>query len=434
MENNIHVHFCSVIKQQTAVVAQMYVFKFFLSLKDLIDPLMINRIRNYMRLKNIIFYLLALIHYSCIDFFPLETPSDTRILTVDGRISTAAGPHLVSLSYAGSYTDIQRRWSVPGAVVSILDDLGNEITLEEEVLNERWFCESLEKGWQVMSTLNFQQLDIRTGKYYTPASFSAEVGRSYTLKVITPDQRVYVSNPEKVMAVPSIESVEIIPFKRATINPLIDIKGVEILVSFTDPSDENNFYFWSATSSYIQLITEPELFTLSGGDANCPRCLSPLDCCPSCFIPDMNIQKDFSVANDFIFNGLSTQQKVLTVIDDGIRFKSRYRFRLNQHAISSDAFLFLRMIKQQLEIQGSVFDPLPANIRGNMKSVDRPDEQVLGYFIASDVSSEMIYINREDIPPQFRTTSAIIPGDCRNYCGNQNSPPSLSPPDDWEWN
>ena len=97
---------------------------------------------------------------------------------------------------------------------------------------------------------------------------------------------------------------------------------------------------------------------------------------------------------------------------------------MKQYSISQNAYRFLRLVKQQAEISGSIFDPPPATLRGNMLSLDNPDEVVLGYFIAAGETSERIYVDRNDLT--FKQNPAIIQDDCRLIPGS-----FVDPPADW---
>jgi hypothetical protein len=81
-------------------------------------------------------------------------------------------------------------------------------------------------------------------------------------------------------------------------------------------------------------------------------------------------------------------------------------------------------VKQQAEISGSIFDPPPATIRGNMLSLDNPDEVVLGYFMAGGETSQRIYVDKNDLT--FKQNRAIVPDDCRVISGA-----FIDPPADW---
>jgi hypothetical protein len=217
-----------------------------------------------------------------------------------------------------------------------------------------------------------------------------------------------------------IDSAYFRPYSNPSNNVFIENKGIEMFVDFKDDEKEKNYYLWKSSKGYLELKTEPER-----GSTNSSVC------CPICYIPDIPSAKFFGFASDDLFNGLNAKQPTFRIVDDGVRFKSRYRVQIDQYAIDEEAYRFFKLIRQQLDIQGSVFDPLPANIRGNMFEVGNQDATVLGYFIATDVSSKIIYVNQGDIPKEYRAAPDIIPYSCESYCGFLFEPPSLFPPDDW---
>ena len=113
--------------------------------------------------------------------------------------------------------------------------------------------------------------------------------------------------------------------------------------------------------------------------------------------------------------------------DDGLRFVQNYRVDLRQMSISQSAYRFLRLVKQQTEISGSVFDPPPANIKVNMTSLENPQEVVLGNFIAAGKQKKRLYIKGSDL--EFRQNVSLIP-DYRPHIEVQQ----INQPIDWRPN
>ena len=134
------------------------------------------------------------------------------------------------------------------------------------------------------------------------------------------------------------------------------------------------------------------------------------------------------IAQDENFNGLTTKIPVGFIEDNGRRLVNAFRTDIRQISVSAEAYRFLRLVKQQTEISGSVFDPPPASIRGNMISLDNPDEVVLGYFMAGGEARKRIYIKYADLT--FNQPRDIIPDDCKVFAG----PNSDLPPADWNPN
>jgi hypothetical protein len=244
------------------------------------------------------------------------------------------------------------------------------------------------------------------------------------LQIQTIEGKVYTSTPERVAAVPAIQSLNIRTVTVPTEGSDVPKSGIQLLVELKDPADQNNFYYWKNGPAVYILETRPDLYTPRPSPANPNRTPQPKDCCVQCFRYEASNNQSLFVVNDDNFNGLSTRIPASFIADDGIRFVNKFRMDLKQYSISQGAYRFLRLVKQQAEISGSIFDPPPANLRGNMISLDNPDEMVLGYFMAGGETSKRIYVDRNDLT--FKQNRAIIPDDCRVISGA-----FIDPPADW---
>ncbi|MDE0560718.1 DUF4249 domain-containing protein [Algoriphagus sp. NF] len=343
-------------------------------------------------------YLIFLLPVACIDPFEVGLETGEQLLTVEAVFTSQPGRQTVRLTRSDTYGSVFEGLIRPvrSATVIVRDDLGNVVFLEEDQDNR--------------------------GTYVTTTDFATVPGRSYTLQIQTVEGKVYSSFPEKVQAVPEISNLSVqtttVPVE-GEINPR---SGVQLVVDIQDPAAENNFYFWKNGPAVYVLETRPDLFTPRPSDANPSREPQPKDCCFTCYRSEQIDNSGIFIANDDNFNGLSTKIVAGFVEDDGLRFVNTYRVDLRQISISQDAYRFLRLVKQQTEISGSVFDPPPANIRGNLVNLEDPEEVVLGYFIAGAETVRRIYIDKNDLT--FQQPKAIIPDDCRLVEGAQEDAPA----------
>jgi len=341
-------------------------------------------------------YLLSLILCGCIDPYEVSIENGRQLLTIEGMISSGPGPHLVKLTRSDTYGSIYEGLVRPvaGATVIVRDETGKVIFLEED--------------------------QDKRGFYLTNEDFSAEVGRTYILQIQLTDGKVYTSLPEKVAAVPEIKNLNVQVQKIPIEGQITVASGVQFNVDISDPIEEDNYYYWKKGPSVYILETRPDLYT----EPPPSRAPAPKDCCFSCYRFEQVSNYSVFIAQDDNFNGLNTRIPAAFVLDDGLRFVNQYRVDIEQFSISREAYRFLRLVKQQVDISGSVFDPPPANIRGNMISLDNPDEVVLGYFMAAGETSRRIYVNNSDL--DFSQPRSIIPDDCREVEGTQ-----IDPPSDW---
>ena len=337
---------------------------------------------------------------ACIEPYKVEVPEGEQLLTVEGMITSGPGPHVITLTRSATYgSDFEGLVRpVQGATVIVRDDLG-EVTFLQENLEAK-------------------------GSYFTSAAFSAQIGRSYTLFIEVEDGRLYSSVPEKVESVPAIQSLSV---RTLTIeqpgggNPR---SGVQFLAEVNDPGDQNNFYYWRNSSSMYILESFPELYTPPVTPERPDRIPAPKDCCSICYKEEIPGNRSLFIAVDDNFNGLTTKIPVAFIEDDGLRFFNKYRIDIKQLGVSQEAYRFLKLVRQQAEISGSIFDPPPASIRGNMISLDNPDEVVLGYFMAAGETVKRIYVDKNDLT--YKQNQAIIPDDCLTVEGT-----SVDPPADW---
>ena len=338
-----------------------------------------------MRKFSILFVLVAL---SCVDSIELTEDREVNILVVEGGITSELGPHSIKLTRSARYGDIFAGTIgyETNADVFLRDNLGN--------------------------TLRLQELD--NGEYVTPDDFIGEVGRSYTLIIETVDGNEYQSRPELLAAVPEIDSVF---FEHRIINNVdgSTTPGVDVMVQYVDDPDAENYYKWESSGTF-RIQARPDLFVPPLSQVPVPK-----ECCEICFKSEEVIE--ISISSDRLYNGNKAEEAIAFVRDDGMRFSEKYVIDIDQISISRDAFLYYDLLINQLSITGDIFDPPPATIRGNIINITNPNEEVVGFFRASDVDHSQFEIWGVDLPELEPVP--IIPDDCREVRGATTTVPEF---------
>jgi hypothetical protein len=350
-------------------------------------------------LRKVSFFFLMILGFSCIDIFPFESAEPEGLLNVEGFVTTLPKAHVIRLSRADKFGPefIGLNRPITTASVLIKDDVGNVELLEHS----------------------------ESGLYLTRSDFAAQIGRKYNLEIQLIDGSRYISKPEEVLEVPPLDSVAYNAISIPSTDRLNDEIGVEIVGHFQDPADQQNFYFWNVLVSDYQLIAEPENNHNGPNHPTCPRCPNPLECCRVCYRSELPKPTNIITTDDTDFNGNYQSRRIAYIRDNGLRFKGIYRLDMQHLSVSQEAHRYLKLIGQQLNLTGSVFDPPPANIRGNLYNLDNIEEQVLGYFFTSDEVPIRLYIKRENLEFVLRPVTGY-PTDCR---AARNS--SINPPIDW---
>lgn len=305
-----------------------------------------------MKLKNLAIALVALMSLgSCIDDIRLDIDTDQQRLVVDGLLTDSLQTQTIKVNYSaviGLGTD-NIMTPVTDADVRVLDDEGNSIVFEETA----------------------------PGVYTN--MMKGAVGRSYHVEVILPDGKTILSRPAVLQKAPAllpptfrvIEQLSISPTGRNLYNRKLSVE------MNTDVSGlaERPYLRWRATGEYEFGEDYPGIVDRK-----------------ICYIKnnvDFNNIKIFDTHE--LSGGLLTNQPFLTTKYDH-RFAYMYCFHLFQYAISKEEYKYWEAVRDIVNIDGSLFDPPPGTVRGNLYNPNDPNDQILGYFSVAGVRYRRAFI------------------------------------------
>ena len=249
------------------------------------------------------------------------------------------------------------------------------------------------------------------------------MGNTYTLNIITFNGRIYQSTPQTILPNPEIDSVSYEYRRLPSADPVTFSTGVDVFASWQDPAETENFYSWRVNGIYkIETPLKTGVCCLFDPSDNTSA--------TTCFIHETNLPGNELAFSDVQSNGAAITQRVGFVSDDGLRFASRsldpnkqYYIEVEQWALSGEAFAFTSLLSSQLEIDGDIFDPPPAEIRGNISNINDPDEIVIGFFGAYSVQKKGVFVKRDDL--EFIQFNPRPCGDCRNRAGGTVTIPDV---------
>lgn len=370
---------------------------------------------HYLSVCTALFYV-----NSCISPVDIDSDVERDILIVDGIITNKPGPYEIRLSriakFAGTL-DGGTIKPVEGAQVFITDQTGEQIMLSEI---------EVEGNPQVIfscfrNIVNFpiDTVVLTRKAYLTPPEFRGKVGSTYTLNLRTLEGENYSSSPQTITKGPPIDSLEVLFKRLPSSDPITFPTGVEVLVHFNDPPDEQNFYLWTITSGTYEIFTRPDLFSGNGCDSEHGEDLRPKNCCRQCWVEE-NLTS-VEVTSDALQNGNHITNSVAFIEDDGFRFQVRYHVQVNQYHVPREAFEFHRLVSSQLDIEGSIFDPPPSTIIGNIRSIDNSELFAIGYFGAFHIQESTAFIQPSIL--EIKKRKLEWRDDCRNLRGASTEKP-----------
>ena len=303
-----------------------------------------------MKLKLLPLLLLAVIS-GCVDEVQLPARSVASRLVVEGLVTNEKPPYTVKLTFTGQYNSLiygQNEIPVNGATVSITEIGGRTVILSQDALTPAYY-------WMYDST------------------FVGQSGKSYQLKIILPGGETYISEPELLNPVSEIDRIY------AEYRPRADAEvytpdHYQILLDTKDPASAGNYYRWSGYGYVPRLSTgEPIGFGF---------------CCKWCWVPVYGSRSE--VLSDVLVNGNSISRRPIML--SPVYYVGRHYIEVRQYSLTKSAYQFWVKFEEQRKRTGSLFDPLPASIEGNVHREDDANVLALGYFGSSGVSTRRLTI------------------------------------------
>jgi hypothetical protein len=105
----------------------------------------------------------------------------------------------------------------------------------------------------------------------------------------------------------------------------------------------------------------------------------------------------------------------------------RYSILVQQYAQSKDEYDYWETLKKNTESIGTINDPLPSQITGNVHCITDPSEPVLGYVGVHSVSEQRLFIDRQELPQPYGFVFQTGYEDCQ-LIGEDRCPRPPKPP------
>jgi hypothetical protein len=206
-------------------------------------------------------------------------------------------------------------------------------------------------------------------------SLNLDPTMDYRLLITTKNNNQYASEFATPKITPAIDSI----YWRS------EVDGVHMYVASHDDESNTTYYKWDYEeaweyhSSYKSNYVYNNGALLPRGD---PLMFKLYKCWRSALLKDLRFASTQGLDADAINYPLSSfgQYSEQTSV--------RYSILVKQRALTKGEFDYLQLIQKNSTITGSLFDPMPSEIRGNIQSLGNTGEQVIG-FIGAYTSSTM---------------------------------------------
>ena len=394
-------------------------------------------------MRNLVLFIALIFIGSCIDRLNYTAPSiyTKNVIVVDGSITDEPGPYRIRLTNpikvdgAIAYSSFTEQ-AVSVRRVTLSDDVGNSEELEE----------------------------INKGIYQTkPDGMRGAIGRSYSIRIETFDDKIFESTPDKMEPVGAVDSIYY-EFEAFQSQDPLSTYGYRVYIDAHDTPGGDNYVRWKFTGTYVvETLPQYKLAGASGPPTNCPS-PAPYPCsgwslvngrlkkgtyklndsthlyeyqgyfdctCCRCWVTQSEDQPHVS-NKQFVENGKFHKIEVGFVPINYYTFFEKYRIEVQQMSLSQTAFYYWRAFQTQERASGSLFQPVTGKIPTNLSEIN--GSEVLGIFYASAVKKKQIYLDGKNLSHYIR-----IPVDCLGregasgeICTNVFFPfATFHKPDDW---
>jgi hypothetical protein len=303
--------------------------------------------------------LLILLFSQCVEEFDPPSSDYDNLLVVEAFISKGNEQTDVKLSRSMPL-DTTGFFPESGAGVSIREDTGEEYFLSETTY----------------------------GSYKFPEGFIAQSGMSYQIRILRSDSKQYESDFVTLRQTPDIDSV----YWEYLEKPELGVEGLQIYLSTQDPENKTRYYRWYYDETWIfrtpydaTLIYENGLIRERIEDIN--TCWKNVSSTAILLGNSETLDQDIINSYELVYVDNTTE-----------RLADRYSLNVKQYALSEEAYKYWNELKDLNENLGTLFDPMPYTIRGNIYNINDRKETVLGYFDAAEVKEKRIFISQLEIP------------------------------------
>ena len=230
---------------------------------------------------------------------------------------------------------------------------------------------------------------------YQSTALSLDNSQQYRLSINAPKGQQYLSASESPLITPPLDSVG---YK-------ITGSGLQLYVNAHDPTNNVKYYRWDYNETWQFHSLYYSAF-ITNGTAIVPR--TQQQNIYTCFASD-------TASNILLANTAHLSQSVIyrnpltTVASASEKVENEYTIQVNQYALSGDAYNFWNNLKNITENLGSIFDPQPSQINGNIHNASNSSEPVIGYVSVCPVQTKRIFIYSTQLPTSW---APVYPYEC----------------------
>jgi hypothetical protein len=327
-------------------------------------------------MNRLIFYLvIAVFIVSCRDNYELPLRSnDVSLLVVEGVLTVGQGATTITLSRTLKINEVANFKPENGAKVTVEARNGGTFTLSE----------------------------TNNGNYNHP-QLPLVFGQEYRLRILTNDNKEYLSNYVVAKQTPQIDAIT---WRK-------EDNAMRISVNTKDPTNSTRYYKWDFDEAWEIRSNYTANYRWISGTTIVESPNYNSQCWKFGKSNTISIGSSAQLESDVI-----NEAPIHYILPGSERLGVRYSILVKQQSLTKEAYEYFKIMKTNTESLGSIFDAQPSETKGNIKCISNPDEDVIGFLTASSFAEKRIFITQQEAGWVYRQLceSVEVP----------NSPESIS--------
>ena len=270
---------------------------------------------------------------------------------------------------------------------------GDMTLLQETILNAK--VNIIGKNGYESSMAKF---DIEQDRYYIDTR-SLEPNTLYAVKVEA-EGEIYQSDFLSLLETPEIEEI----------NYTEQEERITFHVSTKNDNDASRYYMWSFEEDWeftasVDFASFPNKYYYM--QDTYPMNSSEVQTYYRCWNHNES-SKVYLASTEHLEENSIKNQMLFSIPADDARISRVYSLLLKQLTLSKEAYTYYSHIKKLTEENSGIFQPIPYEVYGNVSCISKPEQKVLGYILASNISTKRIFVNAAD----FKKCIPIYTGVC----------------------
>ncbi len=298
--------------------------------------------------------------FGCVEpFDPPVTDDDADLLVVEGFVNTTDHTASVRLSRALRLAEAAQPAPESGATVTVEETDGTSYPVAD-----------------------------RGNGIYSASSPAFVEGKQFRIHIVTATGNEYISSYVLAKEPPPIDEITWAG----------ESDGVTIKLSTHDDSRQTQYYRWEFQETWKYNAAFSSDWKIVNGKGVYRNVDEQIFYC----YQSSHSEKILTYSTSGLSEDLVPEYEITFIPKFSQKISIHYSILVKQYALSKEAYDYWQQLKVSTETLGGLFDPQPSRVRGNIQNVNNDQESVIGYFDASGVSEQRIFIQLSELPHELQ--------------------------------